>query len=93
MNAPKVDFATLIALNDQSTDLARRANELFKGRPVRITSKFNGQSRGFSRKPLTGRVFVIDIVYLNEWGKPSFFSWQCPDAGFSIDDCELVEEQ
>lgn len=85
-----MSWAELIDLNSQATALAERASAAFKGRSVRITSNFNGQPHGRSRKPLTGKVVTIDIVYLNEWGKPSFFSWQIPDAGFSIDDCELL---
>lgn len=83
-------FAKLRSLNEQSTALAETANNILKGRRVRITSKFNGQPMGRSKKPLTGKAVSIDIVYLNEWGVPSFFSNEIPDAGFSIDDCELL---
>ena len=86
-------FDQLCKLNDQATHLVDQANEMFKGRMVRITSKFNGQPHGRSRRPLTGKILRIDVVYLNEYGKPSFYSSDSPDAGFTIEDCELCAPQ
>jgi hypothetical protein len=44
-----------------------RCEAAIKGKTVRITSNFNGQPHGSSRKPLTGKTFIVDGVWMNGW--------------------------
>lgn len=71
------------------------ARKLVVGKRVRVTSKFNGQPYGRSRPPLTGKILIIDSVFLD--GSEVSFTGHHEDgswlhAGFSLSDIEFLEE-
>lgn len=70
--------------------LQEQANAIALGKKVRITSEFNGQQFGRSKKSLKGKVVTVNSVSLYEDGEVSFFSWEIPGAGFGLDECEFV---
>lgn len=80
----------LITLADNYRTLQEQANAIALGKKVRITSGFNGQQFGRSKKSLKGKVVTVNSVSLYEDGEVSFFSWEIPGAGFGLDECEFI---
>lgn len=49
----------------ESVSVYERLKEKLVGRQYRVTSNFNGQVVGSSRKPLTGKVFTVKSVVVS----------------------------